>query len=116
MQSSYYLNTSRVTGVSSRVTTVEKVSRQEFPSGHGDDSGGGNTVKLIESTVARFGPIASFRGTYRSRSWALTVTQRNQTQLTGKFVSALFVLILYMTNLYVCSFRAIAPRKRTVRP
>ena len=67
------------------MTTVEKVSRQEFPYGYGLDSGGGDTVKLIESTVARFGPIASFRGTYRSSSWTLTVTQRNQTQLPGKF-------------------------------
>ena len=86
MQSSYYPDTTRVVGVSSRVTTVEKVSTQEFPYGYGLDSGGGNTVKLIESTVARFGPIASFRGTYRSNSWTLPISQRNQTQLSGKFI------------------------------
>ena len=85
LQSSFYPDTTRVVGVSSRVTTVEKVSRQEFPSGHGDDSGGGDTVKLIESTVARFGPIASFRGTYRSSSWTLPISQRNNTNLPGNY-------------------------------
>ena len=85
MQSSYYPDTTRVVSTSRILRTVEKVSRQEFPYGDGLDSGGGNTVKLIESTVARFGPIASFRGTSQSNSWTLTVTQRNRTRLSGKF-------------------------------
>ena len=96
LQSSNYLDTTRVTGVNSRVTTVEKVSRQEFPSGHGDDSGGGNTVKLIESTVARFGPIASFRGTYRSRSWTLPISQRNHTYLPGNLMN--YLSCIYCTH------------------
>ena len=86
MQSSYYLDDSRVVDTNSRVTTVEKVSRQEFPFGYGEDSGGGNTVKLLESTVARFGPIASFRGTYRANRWSLHITQRNHTYLPGNYV------------------------------
>ena len=61
---------------------MEKVSRQEFPSGHGADSGGGDTLKLIQSTVARFGPIASFRGTYQSSSWTLAISQSD---LPGKY-------------------------------
>lgn len=86
MQSSYYLNDSRVVQLG-RIKTIEKVSRQEFPSGYGEDSGGGNTVKLLESTVARFGPIASFRGTYRASHWTLHITHGNQTHLPGKTVS-----------------------------
>ena len=85
LQSSYYPDTTRVVGVSSRVTTVEKVGRQELPYGYGLDSRGRDTVKLIESTVARFGPIASFRGTYRSNSWTLSISQRNNTNLPGNY-------------------------------
>ena len=66
--------------------TAEKVSRLEFPSGYGKDGGGGNTVKLLESTIARFGPIASFRGTYQANRWSLRITQRNHTYLPGNYV------------------------------
>ena len=85
LQSSYYLDDSRVVQLG-RIKTIEKVSRQEFPSGYGDDSGGGDTVKLMESTVARFGPIASFRGTYRSNRWTLPITQGNHSYLPGSYV------------------------------
>ena len=85
MQSSFFLDDSSVVQLD-KIKTIEKVSRQEFPSGYGEDSGGGNTVKLLESTVARFGPIASFRGTYRSNRWTLPITQRNHSYLPGNYV------------------------------
>ena len=77
LQSSFYLENSSVVDTNNRVKTVEKVSRREFPSGYEEDSGGGNTVKLLESTVACFGPIASFRGTYRANRWSLLISQDN---------------------------------------
>ena len=86
MQSSYYLNDSRVVQLG-RIKTIEKVSRHEFPYGYGEDSGGGgDTVKLLESTVARFGPIASFRGTYQSNRWTLPIIQQNHSYLPGNYV------------------------------
>ena len=85
LQSSFYLENSSVVDTNNRVKTVEEVSRQEFPYGYGVDGGGGNTVKLLESTVARFGPIASFRGTYQANRWSLHITQRN-THLPGNYV------------------------------
>ena len=85
LQSSFYLENSSVVDTNNRVKTIEKVSRQEFPFGYGVDGGGGNTVKLLESTVARFGPIASFRGTYRANRWSLHITPRN-TYLPGNYV------------------------------
>ena len=90
LQSSYYLVTSSVVDINNRVKTIEKVSRREFPYGFGEDSGGGNTVKLLESTVARFGPIASFRGTYRSNHWTLPISQMNQAYPPGKNVCMCF--------------------------
>ena len=97
MQSSYYLSDSRVVQ-QSRIKTIEKVSRQEFPYGYGDDSGGGDTVKLLESTVARFGSITSFRGTYRASHWSLHITHGNQTHLPGKTVS-----MCYKSTAAVCA-------------
>ena len=47
LQSSFYLENSSVFDTNNRVKTVEKVSRQGFPSGYGEDGGGGNTVKLL---------------------------------------------------------------------
>ena len=82
LQSSYY--NSSVVDINNRVKAIEKVSRREFPSGYGEDSGGGNTVKLLESTVARFGPIASFSGTYNANQWTAHFFQRNTTYLPGK--------------------------------
>ena len=87
LQSSYFLANSSVVDINDRVKAIEKVSRRVFPLGYGDDSGGGDTVKLLESTVAHFGPIASFRGTYRASHWTLHITHGNQTHLPGKTVS-----------------------------
>ena len=101
LQSSYYLDTSSVVDINDRVETIENVSRREFPSGYGEDSGGGNTVKLLESTVARFGPIASFRGTYRSNRWTLPISQMNQTYPPGKNVCMCFESI-YISSVCVC--------------
>ena len=86
LQSSYYLDDSAVVDTNGHVKTVERVSRQEFPSGYGEVSDGGNTITLLESTVARFGPVASFRGTLQANQWSLVISQRNHTYLLGNHI------------------------------
>lgn len=60
-----------MSGVSSQV--VERIPYQTLPYGQGDDSGGGNTDKLLRYVTDRFGPVASFSGTYRANRWELVV-------------------------------------------
>ena len=54
-----------------RVQSVERPSRGEIPRGYGEDSGGGNTVGLLQYLVNRFGDVASFSGTYRANRWTV---------------------------------------------
>lgn len=80
MQGSYYLDDSSVTGYSSQsVLHVEKLSYQTLPSGYGSDTGGGRTDQLLEYVFGRFGPVASFTGSYRADTWTLNI-QRSLTQ------------------------------------
>ena len=57
--------------------SVRSVERQTLPSGYGDDRGGGDTNKLLEYVVSRFGPVASFSGSYRADSWTLNIHRGN---------------------------------------
>ena len=80
---SYYLDDSSVTGYSSQsVLNVERHPYQTLPYGDGSDVGGGNTDQLLGYVVGRFGPIASFSGSYRADSWTLNI-QRNLLQSGG---------------------------------
>ena len=54
-----------------RVQSVERPSRGDIPRGYGEDSGGGNTVGLLQYLVNRFGDVASFSGTYRANRWTV---------------------------------------------
>ena len=67
LQIGYY--TSSVSYSSGRVLTVESPSRGEIPRGYGEDSGGGDTVGLLQYLQDRFGDAASFSATYRADSW-----------------------------------------------
>ena len=60
-----------MSGVSSHI--VERIPRQTLPSGFGDDSGGGSTDELLVYVRDRFGPVASFSGTYRADNWELII-------------------------------------------
>ena len=54
---------------SGRVRSVERPSRGVIPRGYGEDSGGGDTVGLLQYLENRFGDVASFSGTYRANRW-----------------------------------------------
>ena len=60
-----------MSGVSSHI--IERIPRPTLPSGYGDDSGGGRTDKLLMYVTDRFGPVASFSGTYRADYWELVI-------------------------------------------
>ena len=45
-------------------------------SGRGSDSGGGSTHELMTNIYNRFGPIASFTGSYRVDRWDLNIKQQ----------------------------------------
>ena len=71
LQASYYLENSSVSGVSSQ--TVERIPSQTLPNGYGNDSGGGKTDELLMYLAKRFGPVASFSGSYRADRWELSI-------------------------------------------
>ena len=75
-QGSYYLDDSSVTGYSSQsVLNVERLPYQTLPYGIGSDVGGGRTDELLDYVIGRFGPVASFSGSYRADSWTLNIQQ-----------------------------------------
>jgi hypothetical protein len=59
------------------VLSVERHSYQTLPYGYGSDTGGGSTDELLEYVVGRFGPVASFSGSYRADTWTLSIQQAN---------------------------------------
>ena len=59
------------------VLNLERHNYQTLPFGYGSDTGGGNTDELLEYVVSRFGPVASFSGSYRADSWTLSIHQGN---------------------------------------
>ena len=55
------------------VLSVERHPYRTLPSGYGSDTGGGKTDKLLEYVVGRFGPVASFSGSYKADAWTLSM-------------------------------------------
>ena len=85
-QGSYYLDDSSVTGYSSQsVLNIERLPYQTLPYGTGSDVGGGRTDELLEYVIGRFGPVASFSGSYRADSWTLNIQQ--SLFQSGKYLS-----------------------------
>ena len=70
---------SDVTYSSGSVLDVERHSYQTLPCGYGSDTGGCKTDKILEYVVGRFGPVASFSGSYRADAWTLNIHQVNTT-------------------------------------
>ena len=73
IQGSYYLDKSDVTYSPGTVLTVEKHTYQTLPCGYGSDAGGCRTDEVLEYVVGRFGPVASFSGSYRADAWTLNI-------------------------------------------
>ena len=62
---------------SGSVLSMERHYYQTLPCGYGSDTGGCETDKILEYVVSRFGPVASFSGSYRADSWTLNIRQGN---------------------------------------
>ena len=75
LQGSYNLTLSNVAYCPGSVRSVERHNYQTLPYGYGSDTGGGKTDKLLEYVVSRFGPVASFSGSYKADSWILNIHQ-----------------------------------------
>ena len=56
---------------SSEVTNFEELSGSGY--GYGSDTGGGNTLQLLQDMSERFGPVASFSGSYRADRWKIKI-------------------------------------------
>ena len=105
LQGSYYLETSSVSGVSSQI--VERIPYQTLPYGLCDDSGGGSTDKLLMYVASRFGPVASFSGTYRADGWVLRI-QRTPIESSeyrcSYSVSQLKVVFCIVWLIHICVY------------
>lgn len=73
------MSNSDVTYSSGSVRSVERHNSQTLPSGYGSDTGGGETDTILAYVVSRFGPVASFSGSYRADSWTLNIHRGNTT-------------------------------------
>ena len=92
-----------MSGVSSQI--VERIPYQTLPYGRGDDSGGGNTEKLLMYVTDRFGPVASFSGTYRASRWELVV------QRTPVESSECMCMCIYLFIICIAIITSIVQRK-----
>ena len=73
-QGSYYLSGSNVSGYTSEtVLSVERVPYSQLPYAY---SSGGRTDEVLSYVTDRFGPVASFSGSYSADTWTLNI-QRN---------------------------------------
>ena len=87
-----------MSGVSSHI--VERIPHQTLPYGYGNDSGGGRTDKLLMYVTDRFGPVASFSGTYRADNWELVI-QRTPVE-SSEHVRYPFIITLAHKGYYCC--------------
>ena len=62
-----------------QVSTLERISgrSQTLSYAYGSDTGGGNTLRVLQYLRGRFGPVASFSGSYRADSWTLQISRQN---------------------------------------
>ena len=80
-----------------QVLTLERISARSrtFPTGYGSDTGGGNTLGMLQHLRRRFGPVASFTASYRADSWTLQISRQNS---SGMFVSDCVECDIYSLN------------------
>ena len=81
---------------------VEKLSPTILPNAHGSAgySDSRNTIKVLQYIANRFGPVASFTGTYRATSWRLNIHRRSAD--LGMFIH--IASVLWYWRLHVIMF------------
>ena len=79
LQSSYYIDNSSVVYSPGQVLTVERIrsSSRTIDCAYGSDTGGCNTLHVLQYLRGRFGPVSSFSGSYRADSWTLQISRQN---------------------------------------
>ena len=62
-----------------QVLTVERIrsSSRTIDCAYGSDTGGCNTLRVLQYLRGRFGPVSSFSGSYRADSWTLQISRQN---------------------------------------
>ena len=78
-----------------QVLTLEQISGRSrtLSYAYGSDTGGGNTLRVLQYLRGRFGPVASFSGSYRADAWTLQISRQN--------VSGVFLLEFASSSLMV---------------
>ena len=71
----FYVVRSEISFTTGRVLAVEKPSQTVLPYAYGSESR--NTIKVLQYVANRFGPVASFTGTYQATSWRLNIHRRS---------------------------------------
>ena len=61
-----------------QVLTMERNTYQNLPCAYGSDTGGCHTLRVLQYLRGRFGPVASFSGSYRADSWTLQISRQNR--------------------------------------
>ena len=87
LQSSYYIDNSSVVYSPGQVSTLERSTYQNLPCAYGSDTGGCHTLRVLQYLRGRFGPVASFSGSYRADSWTLQISRQNS---SGTFATYWF--------------------------
>ncbi len=75
LQGGYYEST-----VNYSPSKVETLSSDILSSGYGTDTGGGHTAENLLYLTERFGPIASFSGSYRADGWTINIVRSSGIQ------------------------------------
>ena len=74
-----------------RVLSVNKTSYSDnmptVPRGYGEDSGGGDTVGLLQYLQDRFGDVASFSGAYGADGWRVDLILQEGTGIAISFTT-----------------------------
>ena len=71
----FYVVRSEISFTPGRVLAVEKPSQTVLSYAYGSESR--YTIKVLQYVANRFGPVASFTGTYRATSWRLNIHRRS---------------------------------------
>ena len=86
---------SDVTYQPGKVLVVERVGYGIIPCVYGSDTGGCRTLQALQYLYNRFGPVASFSGSYKADSWTLNIER--QEAISGKCTYLLIKVSVWLT-------------------